>query len=287
MEKESFLKKLEKHHQVGKPLVSRFQKDVLNFFDKHGREFLWRTTRNPYEILVSEVMLQQTQTERVAKRYPPFLAQFPTCESLAHASLPEVLRAWEGLGYYRRARNLFAAANVIVETHKSSVPQSVEQLVELPGIGEYTARAIATFAYGARVPFIETNIRTVFLHFFCRNKANVTDCQLLQLIEETMYTKDSRRWFYALMDLGVAIKQLRGNPNAQSKHHRPQSAFSGSKREARAQILRYVLKTPGRREAEIKKEVHINEKFFDAALQELVLEGFLVRSSRGIYKVKG
>jgi A/G-specific adenine glycosylase len=286
MEKEIFLENLERKHRIKKLDLKEFQRDILTFFESHGRQFPWRSTRNPYEILVSEVMLQQTQTERVALRYPLFLRQFPTCSSLAATTLPEVLQAWEGMGYYRRARNLFAAAQVITDEYGGRVPDSVSLLEELPGIGAYTARAIATFAYGAKVPFIETNIRTVYLHLLYPKQEKVSDRVLLERIEETLYGKDSRKWYYALMDLGVLIKQLRGNPNLRSKHHRTQSTFAGSKRQARAQILRYILKQPGVTRSKMREEVHINIEFFDAVLEDLLREEFLVRDSKGRYQIK-
>ena len=286
MEKEIFLKKLEQKHRVKNPDSKEFHRDILAFFKKHGREFPWRSTRDPYEILVSEVMLQQTQTERVAKKFPLFLKQFPTCSSLANATLPEVLQAWEGMGYYRRARNLYAAAQVIQSKYGGVIPDSIALLEELPGIGAYTARAIATFAYGAKVPFIETNIRTVYLHLFFPKQEKVSDRELLQYIEQTLYTRDSRKWYYALMDLGVLIKQIRGNPNLRSKHHRAQSAFAGSKRQARAHILRYILKRSGVTRSKMREEVHVNFEFFDAVLEDLLQEKFIVKDSKGRYQIK-
>lgn len=287
MEKEEFLVRLEQVASRKRLNRELFQSVVLDFYSAHGRDFAWRRTKDPYEILVSEVMLQQTQTERVAQRYPKFLRRFPTAKALSKASLAEVLSEWEGLGYYRRARNLHAAAVRVAEEHRGKVPVDYDTLLTLPGIGSYTAAAVSTFASGAIIPFIETNIRTVFLHLFYKNTDSVPDSDIISLVGETLDPSDTRRWFYALMDLGVLIKQTRGNPNARSKHHRAQTTFSGSKRQMRAAILRYVVKQQQVTKDELTEKLHANQQHFDSAITELLEEGFIVRSRNGIYSVAG
>ena len=144
-----------------------FRRAVYGFYRREGRhELAWRLTHDPYRILLSEIMLQQTQVSRVAVRYEEFLSLFPSLEALAAASLRDVLAAWSGLGYNRRARFLHELARVVVRDHGGELPRTVDALRELPGVGEYTASAIACIAFGTRVPVIETNIRRAIIYSF-------------------------------------------------------------------------------------------------------------------------
>src|SRR5574344_374343 len=144
--------------------IQKFQKKILQFATANYRDFPWRNTVDPYEILVSEVMLQQTQTERVVPKYVEWLAAFPTVQSLAKASLTEVLTHWSGLGYNRRARFLQQAAQIVVQKYAGKFPTDAILIDELPGVGEYTAKAFAGFAVGAKEVFIESNIRAVSIN---------------------------------------------------------------------------------------------------------------------------
>ena len=218
-----------------------FCKAILQNYKEQGRTFAWRTSSDPYAILVSEFMLQQTQTARVVAKYEQWLTQFPTVEDVAKASLSEVLSVWSGLGYNRRAKFLHEACIEICKKYKGSVPQDVEELDALPGIGPYTARAIATFAFNQPHVFIETNIRSVYLHFFfSENKEAVSDSQLLPLIEKTLDKNNPRQWYYALMDYGSELKKVTVNPSRKSAGYVKQSAFKGSLRQARGAILRQL-----------------------------------------------
>ncbi|MDR3312534.1 MAG: A/G-specific adenine glycosylase [Spirochaetaceae bacterium] len=223
--------------------IAEFQERILEYYRRHGRDFPWRHTTDPYEILVSEVMLQQTQTDRVASKYGPWLRAFPTVGHLAGASLAEALGHWNGLGYNRRARFLREACRIIVTQMAGVFPRKAEELDALPGIGAYTARAVCSFAFNRPEVFIETNIRAAFLHcFFGERLASpetpVHDREILPLVEATLFRESPRLWYYALMDYGAAVKKARPNPNRASIHYVRQSPFAGSLREARGAIIR-------------------------------------------------
>jgi A/G-specific adenine glycosylase len=262
-----------------------FRRLVRQYFKSSGRVFPWRETCDPYEVLVSEVMLQQTQTERVLPKYTDFLRLFPKCEVLAQAPLAEVLSAWQGLGYYRRALNLQAAARAVTAEWHGKFPRQVEQLRELPGVGPYTAAAVAVFAFGAVVPMIETNIRTVYLYTFFPHRRGVADAEIVQCIEETLDRRNPRDWFYALMDLGVELKRHRKEINQRSKHYVRQSKFEGSHRQVRAAVLRLISEQRWIASAELTCRVQGRPERILQALSELEREGF-VRAVAGGYAVR-
>lgn len=220
---------------------SDFQRHILQFFERHGRDQPWRSTSDPYAILVSEMMLQQTQADRVVPKYHAFLERFPTTAALSSAPLPAVLEMWQGLGYNRRARHLRDAATMIEGEFAGVFPRSPAELQRLPGVGPYTAAAVAAFAFGEPTVFVETNIRRVFLHFFFPNREAVHDRELMPLIEHSRYVEDPRRWYYALMDFGAHLARLFPNANRRSKHHTVQSRFAGSDRQLRGEIIRHLL----------------------------------------------
>ena len=241
-------------HFKKRPSVSDFQALVYNRANSNHRIFPWRPPAlsiasdgvvNPYAILVSEIMLQQTQTERVIEKFTQFINRFPTIRDLAQASTAEVLGLWQGLGYNRRGKALHEAAKKIVSEYQGSVPQDLPTLMSLPGIGLYTASAIGVFAYNKPQVMVETNIRTVFFyHFFKTELVNISDTELLLLIETYQDTTDPRRWYAALMDYGATLKAAGIKLNPQSKHYTKQSKFKGSNREIRGALLREILKTP-------------------------------------------
>jgi A/G-specific adenine glycosylase len=176
-------------------IETQFVKTVWDFYQTNGRHDLpWRKTKDPYKIVVSELMLQQTQVSRVLPKYKEFLKLFPTVQKLAAASLGDVLRAWQGLGYNRRAKFLWQAAQTVVDEHKEKWPKTYTGLQTLPGIGSYTAGAVMNFAYNFSVPLIETNVRTVYIYHFFRDTEHVSDKQLLPLIERTLDRKNPRSW---------------------------------------------------------------------------------------------
>jgi A/G-specific adenine glycosylase len=242
----------------------KFRKIVWDFYTQHGRHTLpWRLTRDPYKILVSEIMLQQTQVERVIPYYARFLNKFPTVEKLAKAKRPELLTAWQGLGYNRRAINLQRTAQVIVQKYKGKFPTIYSELVELPGVGPATAGDLLAFAYNKPAVVLETNIRHVFFHhYFSHMKerhgqaCKIYDKEVAPLVAKTLDRENPREWYYALMDYGSHLK--RGDRvqsrtlHRMSAHYTKQSKFQGSNRELRSQILKLMLERP-RTEKEILK----------------------------------
>jgi A/G-specific adenine glycosylase len=264
----------------------RFVKEVWAYYKRHGRRSLpWRhfdrslpAGRQAYHILVSEVMLQQTQVERVIPKYQAFLKQFPTFKRLAEAPLGDVLRAWQGLGYNRRAKMLHACAKVIVENFRGRTPKMYEKLVSLPGVGQYTAGAIMAFAFNTAIPIIETNIRSVFIHYFYNDATDVTDKEILQCVEHTLDRENPREWYYALMDYGVYIKKEFGNPNSRSKHHAKQSAFKGSDREIRGTILK-LLSVNAQTHTQLHKKLSFENIRIDAQLEKLLKEEMVEEKS--------
>jgi len=220
--------------------VDAFQQYILAYYREHGREFSWRTHITPYRILVSEIMLQQTQAKRVAKKFEPFIAAFPTCKDLANSSFQEVLTYWHGLGYNRRARGLHNSAYKVVHEYNGVLPEDPDTLQTFPSIGPNTAASIATFAYNRPTVFFETNIRTVFIYHFFQRDTQISDARLYPIVEQTLYRSHPRIWYFALMDYGVHLKNIHGNFNRQSKHYTTQSRFEGSERQIRGMILRVL-----------------------------------------------
>jgi len=256
---------------------------VWSYYRRSGRDLPWRRTQNPYRILVSEVMLQQTQVERVLPKYREFLRCFPTVRVLAEAPLSEVLRAWSGLGYNRRALFLKRAAEIIVREHRGRVPRSLEALERLPGIGAYTARAILCFAFDEPTVFLETNIRTVFIHHFfagrVRRGSVVSDRELLPLVEASLDRNAPREWYFALMDYGAHLKQTVGNVSRASAHYARQSAFRGSAREARGRTLK-LLVAGAKSEARLASLSTLSQGRVRRALSSLVDDGLVVEARR-------
>ncbi len=220
-----------------------FQAVIYDYYATHRRPFPWRETYDPYAILVSEVMLQQTQTARSVPKYEEFLTAFPTVESLAQASVTEVLMRWQGLGYNRRGLYLRKTAQIIVEQYEGKVPDEIEQLDALPGVGYATACAIVTYAFEKPTVFIETNIRAVFLHFFFKESEKVSDSEILPLVEKYLDRNNPRDWYYALMDYGAYLKKEHKFVNSQSKHYTKQSKFEGSVRQVRGEVIRQLTKS--------------------------------------------
>jgi A/G-specific adenine glycosylase len=183
-------------------------KKILRWYSSHQRDLPWRRTSAPYAVWVSEIMLQQTQVQTVLPYYRHFLARFPTVQSLASASLDEVLKVWENLGYYSRARHLHEAANQIVERWKGDIPSSFEDLLQLPGIGRYTAAAIASIAYGAKILALDGNVGRVLCRLFGLQLSldrSRTLKHLHTLAEELVPVTDPGRFNQGLMDLGATV----------------------------------------------------------------------------------
>lgn len=226
---------------------------------------------DPYKIMVSEIMLQQTQVGRVTPKYLAFIAAFPTVQALAKASLGDVLKAWSGLGYNRRAQYLHRAVQQIGH---EPFPQTMETLMQLPGVGINTAAAIMNYAYNQPTTFIETNIRTVYIHHYFHDQLEpVSDKQLMPFIQETIDREHPREWFWALMDYGAYLKTAVGNVSRNSKHYAKQSTFQGSRRQIRGQIIKLLNQTP-------QSYIQLNQQIADdrlrAILEDLTREGLIV-----------
>jgi A/G-specific adenine glycosylase len=264
--------------------VRAFRKRIYRHYEKHGRRLPWRKTRDPYRILVSEVMLQQTQVDRVEGKYREFIEAFPDFRSLARAPLREILRVWSGLGYNRRALALKRTAERVMSEFGGILPSNPDVLRTLPGVGSATACSIAAFAFNRPAAFIETNIRTVFIHFFFSRRRAVRDEEILPLVEKTLDRAHPRRWYSALMDYGAMLKRSEGNPERGSSRRRTQPPFKGSNRQIRGMILRACIERPGMSALEIVRALDAAAARVRGALAELEREGLLKRQG-GCYLI--
>jgi A/G-specific adenine glycosylase len=252
------------------------------------RDLPWRRTREPYPILLSEVMLQQTQVGRVERYWQRWLERFPSLDALAAASLGDALKAWQGLGYNRRAKALYELAKVCARDYVGALPVEYDQLLALPGVGPATAAGVCVFAYDKPCIYLETNVRAVFLHHFFPEVARVSDRELIPLVAQSCDQDDPRGWYYALLDYGAWLKKALPNPSRRSRNHRRQSPFVGSLRQKRAELLRLVLAEPGQGGDELVEsltaiEVAAGRPVPDPQLcldllNELDKEGFLRKS---------
>lgn len=222
--------------------ILKFQKHILSWYKTHRRNLPWRNTKDPYRILVSEVMLQQTQVARVLPKYKEFLHEFPTLKKLAKAPDKILFKTWAGLGYWRRARFLKETAQKITKSYRS-FPKEPKILQTFPGIGIYTARALSCFAFGNTEAFLDTNIRRVYLHFFFPKRTNVSDTEILPIAQRAVWKKDPREWHYALFDYGATVLKDK-KINTRSKHYAKQSKFKGSFRSFRTTVIRFLLDQP-------------------------------------------
>ena len=266
-------------------IFDTFCATIWGFYRANRRSFAWRNTDNPYSVVVSEIMLQQTQTHRVIAKYEEFVATFPTFQVLAAAPLRDVLLVWQGLGYYRRARYLHQIAQIVVDDYDGILPNDTQLLETFPGIGSATAASICAFAFNRPTPFIETNIRTVFIHSFFSDKEGVSDKEIMPLVAATMDKENAREWYYALMDYGVWLKAEHGNASRKSAHYAKQSKFEGSDRQIRAKILKLIAQQDNLTDkcivSTINKEVERTEKI----VQQLISEQFIVKTVSGTYKI--
>lgn len=253
-----------------------FIQAVTSHYKKSGRHDLtWRTTFLPYEILVSELMLQQTQVSRVISKYEMWMKKYPTLTRLKKANLQEILVLWQGLGYQRRAKALYEIAQKY-----SSIPKTYDELIDLPGIGPYTASAIMAFAYNTfGHPLVETNIRTALIEYFHLGKESITDAMLmedLRRLESYLSVKrqGARQWYLACMDYGAYLKAHKISHNQKVKGYTKQSAYKGSLRELRAQALFAIT----------HKKPLPQDKRLPTVLSQLTQEGFIVTQGK-TYKI--
>jgi A/G-specific adenine glycosylase len=270
--------------QVDRPLLDQFRSTVWDYYAKNARDLPWRTPEkdgsfDPYKILVSEIMLQQTQVSRVQEKYVEFLSQFPTLESLARSSLGEVIIRWQGLGYNRRAKYLHQTARLITQDYEGNVPKETKQLVLLPGIGTNTAAAIGVYAFNRQLVFIETNIRSVFIHHFFKDTESVPDKDIIFLVQQTLDTEMPREWYWALMDYGTYIKATHGNASRQSKSYTKQSVFDGSSRQIRGKVLK-ILTTNSMSAKELQYTIHDDR--LEDILNDLLREKLIVERENNL-----
>lgn len=255
------------------------------------RDLPWRNTRDPYAIWISEVMLQQTQVARVLTRWERFLSRFPTVDALAAASMSDVVEEWQGMGYNRRALALKKAADICSAEFGGRLPEGVDELVKLPGIGEATAAGITAFSRDIPCTYIETNVRAVFIHHFFPDEERVTDKQLRPLVEVACPAYDVRGWYYALLDYGAHLKKTQVNPSRKAAAYTRQSAFEGSRRQKRAWIVREVMAVPGLTSDQLLARLNavereagreaVSEEALASILADLSKEGFFAFENGG------
>lgn len=280
-----------------------FQKKILDWYTENKRDLPWRTTREPYRILISEIMSQQTQLPRVVPKYNAWLEKFPTVESLAKAKLSDVLHYWSGLGYNRRALHLKKTAEIINDKYEGKFPQTESELRSLPGIGKYTARAVMCFAFDHQIAVVDTNVRKVILtqiikrqnseslnvtiserlsdgyskenEFPMNDKVKIDEHFIEDLAEQLLPKERAYEWNQALMDYAASVLKKEKIPIPK------QSKFIGSRRYFRGQILKQLLHknslSIGELGTLLKKDYDENEtEWLQKILEELVQEGFLV-----------
>lgn len=259
--------------------MREFQEAVWNYFRLHRRDMPWREDPTPYHVLVSEMMLQQTQVSRVLPKYHSFIERFPGVTELAKASLADVLREWSGLGYNRRAKFLHRAAQKAMTDFGGTIPSTHKALISLPGVGSNTAGAIRAYAFNQPAVFIETNIRTVFFHHFFADAVGVHDRELLPMVEQTLDREHPREWYWALMDYGAHLKQTQSSNISQSKHYVRQSKFEGSRRQVRGKVLRELLEGPN---LVSRLAAYVGDSRLHGVIDDLVAEGFVERQGDSI-----
>lgn len=304
--------------------IKKFQTVILDWYRKNRRDLPWRRTQDPYKILVSEIMLQQTQVTRVIPKYEEFLRSFPTLESLAKAPDKKLMAVWSGLGYWRRAKYLKETARLLVKrvraadlrrrvgprhvtrggVKRDEKPQlerfftrEPRELEKLPGIGPYTARALACFAFGSKEAFLDTNIRRVYLHFFfpstLRQPADrsgqvpqrISDKEILPIaqkaIDKLPKSTSAREWHYALFDYGAIVLKDK-SVNKRSRHYHKQSKFEGSFRSFRTKAVRFILANPQNKvsrralhaflQKELKNSVYTPEEILASILKDNLIK---------------
>lgn len=256
-------------------VVGAFNSMLKGFYAKNRRPMPWRDEITPYRVVVSEVMLQQTQVSRVLQKFPTFIEEFPDFRSLADASLEEVIRNWQGLGYNRRAKYLQGIAREVMGRFGGVLPRDPTELVSLPGIGKATGGSIAAFAFNQPALFIETNIRRVLLHHFFQDRTDVPDSDILPVVARMMDREDPREWYYALMDYSTFLSGHISNPNRRSLHYSVQSPFAGSDREIRGRILKILLEEGPMRRTGLSDGLLVEPGRLEKILNDMVGEKLL------------
>lgn len=264
--------------KLSKKKIKDFQDTIWEHYHNNGRhELPWRKNTSAYSVTVSEIMLQQTQVDRVIPFFKNWMKIFPNWKQLAQARQIEVLRAWKGLGYNSRALRLQSLAREVTALYSGRLPKNRVQLEQLPGIGPYTAGAIQAFANNEPEVFIETNIRRIFIHHFFQDTENISDNDIFPFIEETLETSNPREWYWALMDYGSTFAKKISNPNKKSKHYTRQSKFEGSDRQVRGKVLEILLNMKKISQDDLLKVLNKDKARLKNILQDLESEGFIKR----------
>lgn len=277
--------------------LPELQDALLDWYTENARDMPWRNTDDPYKILVSEVMLQQTQVSRVIPKYEAFLEEFPTIEDLADAPLSEVLTLWSGLGYNRRAKYLKQAAETIVDEFDGRFPQDPESLKELPGVGPYTANAVASFAFNNGGPVFDTNVRRVLYRFY----GKAPDDELEEYHRSIFPPGKSRRWNNAIMELGAEVC-IEGTPQCrecpwrqdctawkrkdfETPEVQSQSTFKGSWRFYRAKLLRLLMEHDELEKEKLQEELDMPDKYDLAELLDELQDEDMITAEDGRYRL--
>lgn len=264
--------------------IVSFQHKIFSWWTTHNRDLPWRHTRDPYEIMVSEVMLQQTQVLRVLPKYAEFIEAFPTVSILAKTTPADVLRIWKGMGYNRRALYLQKASKVIVVIYHGKFPVSEKELVKLPGLGIYTARAILVFAYGQEVPLVDTNIRQIITHFFFKDQPQ-KESIIEEVAKQLVPLGKSWEWHQALMDFGALAMTNIQYPMTNRKKQKP---FKDSNRYYRGRMIDRL------RDGEVQQDKLIEEcvclygkprSHINSIIASLIKDGLIEFPSHGILRL--
>lgn len=261
-----------------------FQEHIWEKGRELYRSMPWRDDTRPYYVLVSELMLQQTQVDRVISKFNAFITRFPDEKTLASAPLADVLTLWSGLGYNRRAKFLHESAKKIMTEFGGSFPQSRADVLSLPGVGPGTAGAIMTYAFNQPIPFIETNVRTVYFHHFFTDGEKVGDAEIAPIIERTLDHDHPREFYWALMDYGTWLKKNGAGRITQSKHYKKQSPLKGSVRELRGIIIKQLAAGDAPM-VDLQKQYADDERFI-AALNGLLADGLVTATNDILHLTK-
>jgi A/G-specific adenine glycosylase len=266
-------------------LIEDFLEILNRYYNDSGRhDMLWRQPEpdgsfSPYKILISEIMLQQTQVSRVAPKFLAFTSRFPTVHSLAQATLGEVLQLWSGLGYNRRAKYLLLAAQTVDREYSAIFPDNQVALQRLPGVGPNTAGAIMAYAFNQPVVYVETNIRTVLIHHFFKDETGIGDSAIKEVLDGILQQLASdpgalppREFYWAMMDYGAYLKKSVGNLNRDSAAYARQSTFYGSRRQVRGQAIRLLTE---RKYAYDELVKILADERAEGVIDDLVREGML------------
>lgn len=265
--------------------MDEFRCIVWDYYASNGRHDLpWRqlpadTTQRFYRVLVSEIMLQQTGVSRVIEKFAQWMQKYPKLHDAADASFADILKLWHGLGYNRRALYLHEA---LMKIRDDGIPDTIDAMTALKGVGTNTAGALMAYVHNKPAVFIETNIRTVYIHHFFANKGRVDDKELLPVIHDSLIGQEPREWYWALMDYGTHLKK-HSTAHRSSAQYKKQSPFEGSLRQLRARILRELSASPQDLQ---KLTAYFSDDRLTFALEQLEREN-LIQYTRGLYAIAG